>query len=41
MVESRQKLEEFLRFYIPTGWVGPISEFTHPPYISEDMWDFY
>lgn len=36
---SVQKLEEFIRYYVPKGWVGPIHEFTFAPYITEDEFE--
>lgn len=29
------KLEEFIKFFKPTGWVGPIHDFDFIPYISD------
>lgn len=33
---KRLNLENYIRFYVPKGWVGPIREFDYAPLISEE-----
>jgi len=35
-MKTQSDLENYIRFYVPKGWVGPIKEFDFAPLISDE-----